>query len=150
MSHPLLCKLTDLTLLTLKENQDYHVSIAALYSVFYAIWSNKKLNYMSYCKKRAEFWPMIANTLHIIKKEMDPNGGKKNANVSLAANNFEAGQSFNDETTAEYLEYFDTDNIVYENEFSRFNEFILEANIKSVSYSLKIYSIQIFEMCFLE
>jgi hypothetical protein len=89
---------------------------------------------------------MLASTLHAIKKEKDYLNSKKNSTI----NNMNDLQNLNDETTTEYLDYFGIENIAYENELNRFNEFILKANIKSVSYSLKIYSIQLFEMCFLE
>lgn len=94
---------------------------------------------MNYCKSKPEFWPMLANTLNILKKEMDLNIQK-----DMTINN----PDYNDEITTEYLGYFGIENINYENEFPRFNEFIIEAKIKSVSYALKIYSIQVFELCF--
>jgi hypothetical protein len=73
---------------------------------------------------------MLSNTLHIYKKEINSDANKNS--------NF-------DEATDEYLEYLGIPKLDYENEF---NEFIIEANVKSVSYALKIFSIQIFDLCF--
>ena len=98
--------------------------------MFYTIWLNKKVDYIDYCKAKSEFWPMLSNTLHIYKKEINSDANKNS--------NF-------DEATDEYLEYLGIPKLDYENEF---NEFIIEANVKSVSYALKIFSIQIFDLCF--
>ncbi len=73
---------------------------------------------------------MLSNTLHIYKKEINSDANKNS--------NF-------DEATDEYLEYLGIPKLDYENEF---NEFIIEASVKSVSYALKIFSIQIFDLCF--
>ena len=75
---------------------------------------------MKYCKSKAEFWPMLSTTLHILKKET------------------EAPTEY-DCLGIEGLNYDD---------HSGLNEFIIEAYVKSVSYAFKIYSIQIFELCF--
>jgi hypothetical protein len=73
---------------------------------------------------------MLSNTLHIYKKEINSDANKN---------------SYFDEATDEYLEYLGIPKLDYENEF---NEFIIEASVKSVSYALKIFSIQIFDLCF--
>lgn len=122
-----------------KDSQDYYISVSGVYSVFYTIWSNKKVDYMNYCKNKPEFWPMLSNTLHLLKK--DVNLASKKSDIPNELD----GQNFNEKSATEYLEYFGIENLNYDNGF---NEFIIEANIKSVSYALKIYSIQIFEMCY--
>ena len=60
------------------------------------------------------------------------------------------GYRVDNDDTIEYLNYFDLDNDMHENEYSRFEEFILEANIKSVSYAFKIFSMELFEIIYLQ
>ena len=99
---------------------------------------------MNYCQQKPEFWPMLATTLHIIKKEISLEAG----NTSLLNS---ADANINNGSTLDcIIDYFNIENKAFENEFPRFNEFILEANIKSVSFAFKIYSIQLFEMCYLQ
>ena len=128
-----------------KNTQDYYVSIASVLSIFHTIWCNKKLDYMNYCKQKNEFWPTLANTLKIIKKEVNEN---KRTNFTINTSSIDC--QLNDDSTIEYLDYFDIDNQVYENDYSGFDEFILEANIKSVAYSFKIFSIELFEVIYLK
>lgn len=103
--------------------------------MFYTIWLNKKVDYIDYCKSKAEFWPMLASTLHMCKKEIN----------SSEATSARRNADFDEATADEYLEYLGIPKLDYEHEY---NEFIIEANVKSVSYALKIFSIQIFDLCF--
>jgi hypothetical protein len=116
-------------------------------NIFHTIWTNKKLDYMNYCKQKSEFWPTLASTLKIIKKDLNSNVNKR---TNFTINTSALDNQFSDDTTIQYQDYFDFDNEIIENDFSRFDEFILEANIKSVSYSFKIFSIELFEVIYLK
>ena len=89
--------------------------------------------------------------MQIIKKEVK---NLKNTNIQNATyssiNTIPTEANSNDETISDYLEYFGFDNAEYENQFTRFNEFVLEANIKSISYAFKIFSIEVFELFIFE
>lgn len=90
---------------------------------------------MNYCRPRAEFWSTIASTLRITHKE----SLKEETDTSSVID-----QSFR------YLEYFGFDSQIYENEMLRFDELILESNIKCVAYSFKILSLEIFDYVYLK
>jgi hypothetical protein len=125
--------------------------MAGIYSIFYTLWLNKKTDYVNYCKQKKEFWPTLASTLQIIKKEVKTlkNANTQNATYS-SINTIPTEVNSNDDTISDYLEYFGFDNAEYENQFTRFNEFVLEANIKSISYAFKIFSIEVFELFIFE
>ncbi len=102
---------------------------------------------MNYCKQKSEFWPTLASTLKIIKKDLNANAKRTNLTVNTSSLENQLNQ---EDTTIQYLDYFDFDFQITENEYSRFDEFILDANIKSVSYSFKIFSIELFEVIYLK
>lgn len=91
---------------------------------------------MNYFRQKNEFWHILGSTLHIIRKD-------------------DLNQEYVDEENDEvhpyrYLEYFGFDSQIYENEMLRFDELILESNIKCVSYSFKIFSLEIFDFVYLK
>lgn len=115
-----------------KDAQDYHVSLAGILSVFYNIWSqHNKDDYMNYCRKRGSFWLALASSLHITMR-----------NRNNADND--------DDDALRYLEYFGFDSRIYENEMLRFDELVLESNIKCVAYSFKILALEIFDYVYLK
>ena len=122
--------------------------MAGVLSIFHTIWLSKKLDYMNYCKQKADFWPTLAATLKIIKKEVKETPGAKRSNFSINTSSID--YQLNDDGTVQYLDYFDFDTEAYENEFSRFDEFILEANVKSVSYAFNIFAMELFEVIYLK
>ena len=162
--HATLLKIVSITHLILnfeffQSEQNYFVSISSLFSIFFTLWSNKKNDYIMYCKQKADFWPMLASTLQINKKKELRQVDKKplisqsnnNTTISWAAssqNINELHNLVNEETTSsDYSEYFGFDNRTYgTNELMRFNEFILEASCKSASYAFKIFSIEYFQL----
>ncbi len=87
---------------------------------------------MTYCNSKSEFWPTLASTLHSIKREIDNSINQENSTTAAS----------------DYYDYFSMENLDYDSQAQLFNEFVIEANIKSVAYALKIYSIEIFELCF--
>lgn len=90
---------------------------------------------MNYCRPRAEFWSTIASTLRITRKD-------------------ELKQDVDDVDSVDnplrYLEYFGFDSQIYENEMLRFDELILESNIKCVAFSFKIVTLEIFDYIYLK
>ena len=125
--------------------------MAGIYSIFYTLWLNKKTDYVNYCKQKKEFWPTLASTLQIIKKEVKTLKTTNTQNATYSSiNTIPTEVNSNDDTISDYLEYFGFDNAEYENQFTRFNEFVLEANIKSISYAFKIFSIEVFELFIFE
>lgn len=102
---------------------------------------------MNYCKQKNEFWSVMASVLKIIKKNTDQEETRRS---NLVLDSFAVDNQTLDDNTIEYLDYFDFDNQLYENEFSRFDEFILEANVKSVSYAFTIFAIELFEIVYLK
>jgi hypothetical protein len=123
--------------------------MAGILSVFHVAWQNKKINYMNYFKQKSSFWPTIASTLKLIKKELDEN---KRTNLAINTSSIDFQPNFDLNDTIEYENYFDIIDKNFDGEeFSQgFDEFILESNVKSVSYAFKIFSIELFEVIYLK
>ena len=105
--------------------------------MFYTIWSQSKDDYMNYCRPRAEFWSTIASTLRITRKD-DLKQDLDAADIDLV------------DHPLRYLEYFGFDSHIYENEMLKFDELILESNIKCVAFSFKILTLEIFDYIYLK
>jgi hypothetical protein len=114
--------------------------VSGILSVLYTIWSHSKEDYMNYCRPKEDFWRTIASTLYITRKR-GRNSSKDNENTA-----FEDDEELNEDR---YLDYFGFDSRIYENEMLRFDELILEANVKCVAFSFKILSLDIFDYVYL-
>ncbi|CAF0748679.1 unnamed protein product [Brachionus calyciflorus] len=120
-----------------KSSEDYCVSLSGVVSIFYTMWSNKKINYMNYCKQKSQFWPLLSSILSIIKKDLSKSDQVKQGDEQFIG-------SFQ-----EYLEYFGDEYFIGPNaNFDSFEQFILDANIKSASYAFKIFSYELFELIY--
>jgi hypothetical protein len=146
-----------------QNSDNYYVTLAGIYSIFYTIWLNKKLDYMNYCKQNNDFWPNLSSTLKLIKKSIQSiQKSNETFNIleflksSIDYQDFFNGNqilfsNLSFEMKKDYLKYFGfkTENeseTLSDNDFERFNEFIIDANIKSASYAMKIFAIELYDM----
>lgn len=136
--------------------------MSGILSVFYTIWTHSKLDYMNYCRPRCEFWSTIASTLRITRKDefkhrqQQQQRNRQTTTTTNDENNDNDDELCDDMAAAEvdhplrYLELFGFDSHIYENEMLRFDELILESNIKCVAYSFKIVTLEIFDYVYLK
>jgi hypothetical protein len=122
---------------TKKDSPDYYASMAGLFSIFYTIWAQKKIDYMNYCRQKPAFWSSLAAILKISQK-------------AQLKEEQEQMQLLIEDSPYAYLAYFDFDTQIYENEVLIIDELILESNIKCVSYSFKIIAMELYECVYLK
>jgi hypothetical protein len=119
------------------------------------LWSNKKYDYVEYCKQKPEFWPMLVSTLKIKNSQIDKKPSILNLNSSTISwesnrNSYNPQYSNDDinflvdNNKFDYTEFFDIDNRAFL--INEFEQFILETICKSASFAFKIFSIEYFQL----
>lgn len=117
------------------ENREFYETLASILSVFFTIWSVKKINLMNYCRQKSEFWSTLISSLDIIKNIETEIKSKPEINEPYL---------FTD-----YQKYFDTKFLTSSICNSpEFEEFFLNQNIKIVSFVFKIFSYELFELIY--